>query len=187
MDQCKPANTMGLMFGLDTPNFKLCKRKFRWLFQIDGITDTNSGTVNMLPPLKSARPSLSFKEMEARHLTEHVYYPMKPEWKPINLILYDIKRDKHPVFEWIKKLYDVKQGTWKPSVSVGQIGPQANDNFIKPSIKLNLYDGIGNIIETWIYENVWPQVIEFGELDMGSNEFVTCDLTLRYVRAYIDN
>jgi hypothetical protein len=184
---CPPKYPMGLQMGLnmgfDGTKFKLCKRKFRWLMRIDGLCDTaGSNSINILPPLKSARPSLTFKEMEVRHLNEHVYYPMKPEWKSINLVLYDVKRSTHPVWNWIIKCYDPKSGSWFPCIKPDDVENQ----FIKPDATLNLYDGCGHIIEKWQFENIWPQVNEFGELDMGNMEYVTCDLTLRYARAWID-
>lgn len=174
---------MGLDFGLNG-DAKICKRKHRWLFKISGVSasDSNSGGIKSLPPSRSARPNLSFQEMSAKHLNEDVYYPAKPDWKPIQLTLYDLKtgeNNKHPVFEWIKKAYDPtpKKESWSPSVG---------NDFIKQDVRLELYDGCGNTIETWVYQNAWPQAINFMDLDMGANEILTCELTLRYVRAYIE-
>ncbi len=101
---------MGLDFGMDSM-WACYKRKFRWLFQISvaGMQVSAKG-VKSLPPSKSARPHLSFKETEVQHLNETVYYPSKPEWKPINLTLYDMPRSDHPVWEWIKKFYDPETG-----------------------------------------------------------------------------
>lgn len=168
--------TMGFDFGLDEPN-TCFKRKFRWLLR---IPDVSADKINTLPPLKSARPSLSFKEMEAQHTTETIYFPGKPEWKPINLTLYDIKKPEHPIFKWIKLLYDPRGDTYKFALSESK-----EESFKKHRAELEIFDGCGNIIETWIYENIWPQNIEFGDLDMTSSEYLTCDLTLRYDRAYI--
>lgn len=165
-------STMGFDFGLDDPD-TCFKRKFRWLLI---IPEVSAEGINTLPPLRSARPSLSFKEMEAQHTTETIYFPGKPDWKPITLSLYDIKKPVHPVMKWIKELYDPQEGTYKYSC----------DGFKKSRATLELYDGCGKVIETWIYENVWPQNAEFGELDMQSSEYLTCDLTLRYDRAYIE-
>jgi hypothetical protein len=163
---------MGPDFGLGDDD--VCfKRKFRWLLT---IPEVSAEKISTLPPLKSARPSLSFKEMEAQHVSETIYFPGKPEWKPISLSLYDIKKPTHPVFDWIKKLYDPQAGTYQFSC----------EGFKKDRATLELYDGCGEVIETWIFENVWPQSIEFGELDMTASEFLTCDLTLRYDRAYIE-
>ena len=166
--------TMGLNFGLESSSACI-KRRFRWQLKIDGISAQG---INSLPPLKSNRPSISFKEIQVEHLNETVYFPGKPEWKPITLNLYDVKKNTHPVFAWLQRLYN-------PSITgVGQIQPPVGNNFIL-NANLEMYNGCGNIIEQWTYENVWPQAIDFGELEMGSSEVVTCDLTLRYARGYV--
>jgi len=153
------------------------KRKFRWLLNINDVSGNGDGT-RVLPPEKSARPSLSFKEIEAQHLNETVYFAGKPEWKPINLTLYDINPPgQNLVFEWLKGKYDPKEGIWHR--------PSTNNGWKKQKVDLEMYDGCGNIIETWVYENVWPNAIEWGELDMANSEYTTVDLTLRYDRAYI--
>ncbi len=169
------ARQMGFDLGLEN-NDTCFKRKFRWLLTIEGISaDQNS--INSLPPLKSARPNISFKEMEVKHLIENIYYPARPDWKTLTLVLYDIKRDEHPVFEWIQTIYDVYgNGNWFPS----------GENEFKKEARLELYDGCGNVIETWIYENAWPQTVDFGEMDMGDSSYMTADITLRYDRAFID-
>lgn len=164
---------MGFDFGLEKSSLCL-KRKFRWLFKIDDVSA--SGT-NSLPPLKSARPSLSFKETQVEHLNETIYYPSKPEWKPITLSLYDLRKNEHPVFKWLKKMYDPQKGSIKPPM----------DSQIMVTASLEMLDGCGETVEKWKFENCWPNAIEFGDLDMGSSEIVTCDLTLRYARAYIEN
>jgi len=170
--------TMGLSFGLERAD-TCFKRKYRWLLKIDGVCGQDgSAGVQTLPPSKAARPSLSFKEMEVPHLNETLFYPVKPEWKPITLSIFDLKKNKHPVFEWLKTIYNPQEGKWKPSVTGGQNG-------LKRRATLELYDGCGNTLEEWIFENAWPQGVEFGELDMGSSDLVTADITLRYDRAYI--
>jgi hypothetical protein len=167
--------TMGLNFGLESSSVCI-KQKFRWQLKIDGISATG---VQTLPPLKSNRPSISFKEIAVEHLNETIYFPGKPDWKPITLSLYDLKKNTHPIFTWLQKLYD-------PSVSeeVSQYKPPVGTGFIL-NAALEMYNGCGDIMEQWVYENIWPQTIDFGELDMGNHEVVTCDLTLRYARAYI--
>lgn len=175
MPKSGQGRNMGFDFGLEKAD-SCFKRKHRWLFKIDQVSA--QGT-NALPPSKGARPNLSFKEMEAQHLTETVYFPGKPDWKPVNLTLYEIKTNQdHPVFQWIKKIYDPQQDSkWKASC----------DGFIVPNARLEMYDGCGKTIETWVFESVWPQSVEFGDLDMTSSELVVCELTLRYARAYISN
>lgn len=154
---------------------ELCvKQKFRWLFFIPQISDTGT---NALPPSKGARPGITFKEMEVQHLSETVYYPSKADWKPVSLTLYDIKRTSNPVFTWLQRCYNPCTGRFLPSVG----------NNFKLKGTLELYNGCGDILERWVYENIYPQSIEFGELEMSNAEVVTVDLTLRYDRAYIED
>ena len=160
---------MGFQFGLES--YRLClKRKFRWLFFID---DISARGVNALPPEKGARPSLSFKEIEVQHLNEIIYYPSKPDWKPITLTLYDLKKNENPIFKWLKQQYDPERGTWQLK------------QFKQASASLEMYDGCGGVQETWRFENVWPNNIEWGELDMSDSNYVTIELTLRYDRAWL--
>lgn len=167
--------SMGFDFGLGTLNSSY-KQKFRWLFKIPGVSAVG---VDSLPPQKSARPALSFKEMEAQHLSETIYFPGKPEWKPINLTLYDLPCREHPVFKWLKKYYDPENGDVKTPLSISIA------DSLKTECTLELYSGCGDIVEKWVFENAWPQNIDFGELDMGTSDVVTVDFTLRYDRAFI--
>ena len=163
---------MGLDFGLERKS--LCwKQKFRWEFSIPGISQSG---VNSLPPSKAARPSMDFKEQEAQHLNETIYYPMKPEWKPVTLVLYDLAQIYHPIFGWIQEVYDpcLPGRNWVPP----------NEGF-KKNGDLSMLSGCGDPIEIWRYENLWPQSVEFGDLDYGNSEHVLCEVTLRYDRAYI--
>lgn len=171
---------MGLDFGLQPGESRFKKRNFRWLFYIPEVCGDTSAGINSLPPQKSARPNIQYKEMEARHLIEDVYYPAKPDWKPVNITLYDLSFQKHPVFEWLKILYDPEVGEFhEPLYQVGQYP------FIREAY-LSMYDGCGNLIESWIYEDAWPQSVNFQGLDMSDINVTVCELTLRYARAYID-
>jgi hypothetical protein len=157
-------------------------RKFRWMFFIDGVSGEGEGAVaNALPPDKAARPSLSFKEAEAQHLNETIYFPMKPDWKPITLTLFDLKGSGSPVFDWLSLQYDVCGGDNPGSNFVSWRRP---GNF-KKNARLEMYDGCGNIVEKWHFQNAWPNNIEWGDLDMQSGDYVTAELTLRYDRAWV--
>lgn len=166
--------SMGFDFGLmsDSTTFK---KKHRWLFTIEGVSADEKST-SCLPPSKGARPNLNFREIEVQHLNETIYLPGKPEWKTITLTLYDINRNfsGNPVFNWLLKMYDPDQGNFS-----------SFNSFKKKEAYLELYGGCGELLEKWIFESVWPQDIQFGDLDMDSSDVLTCDLTLRYDRAYL--
>jgi hypothetical protein len=154
-------------------NNTILKRKFRWLFTIYGLTNFPEKGVNTLPPSKANRPALEFKEMEVQHLNETIFYPAKPEWKPITLMLYDIKTNNNPVFKWLKEIYNPQDGTWTPNAQ------------FKRNATLQMLDACLVPVETWVLESVWPQSVNFGELDMGSSEVAIVEVTLRYDRAYM--
>ncbi len=163
-----PNMSMGLgpVLGADDTQFM---QKNRWYMSIPGVSENRSG---MLPPSKSARPSVGFKETEVEHLMETIAYPTKPQWKPINITLYNVAGKSNLVFDWMKQLYDPCAGVF------GFV-----ENF-KKEVTLELFNGCGCVLECWKYINAYPSNIEFGELDMGNAEIVTVDLTLRYDRAY---
>jgi len=149
------------------------KRKFRWMVYIPEVAADQP--INSLPPMRSARPAISFREVEAKHVSENMFYPiMKPEWRALPLVLFDLRKNRHPVFAWLKRMYDPAGGT------MGY--PQ---DMIIPGFRIVLFDGCGNTVETWILEDAWPTSIDFGDLDYGNVEICTCDLQLRYARSYL--
>lgn len=168
--------------GILNPNVGF-KRQFRFLFFVDGIT---TGGVNAKTPLKSARPNVSFKEISFEHLSETIYMPGKIEYKPVTLTLYDTylptnpqaETTNNPVWNWIKSFHNSSTATYGFATSAGA-------NKFKRTAYLNMYDGNGCAIEYWVYENAWPQEVNFNEVDMGTNDVMTIDLTLRYDRAYL--
>lgn len=165
--------SMGINFGP-----ALCKKTYRWEFQIKGIIEETQGTetaINALPPSKASRPKISFKTMEAKHLNEDIFFPGKPDWKPISVTVYDVKTSgMHPIMKWINQLYDPSKGNWYASTN----------GFIKEA-NLTMLDSCGNPVEKWVYENAWIEEADFGELDYSTVAVATCDITLRYARAYI--
>lgn len=171
----------------DKKNSLSWKRKFRWMLWIPDICD---GKIDTLPPSKSARPNLSFKEIEVQHLTETIYLPGKPEWKTLDLTLYDVYNNctianncrnpkTHPIINWVNKLYEVNDNDAKYLYSNNY-----DNKFTVPRAILYLLDGCGSICETWVYENVWLQSVDFGELNMADSDILYVDCVLRYARGY---
>lgn len=176
---------MGLQMGLEKGQF--CKRQHRWMFKVDAtptedgiIGDPEGNAINALPPEKSARPSIGFKEMMVHHLIEDVYYPAKAEWRPINITVFDLKKQRNMIFEWLLKIYDPQGGQFFEPNKIKDI----KKGFIR-ECSLEMYDGCGNIVERWIYEDAWPQSINFQTLDMNQHGIMMAEISLRYARAYI--
>ncbi len=182
---------MGGDFGINDVNAEPL-RKFRWLFQLAGISasDNIQNGLYSLPPRKSARPSLQFKTEAFQHLTETIYMPLKPEWQTMKLTLLDIKRCGQEnfyniVYDWLRSppaqrqssqpgFYDPATAAWNPVVTAG----------FKRTSQLVMLSGCGEVQETWVYENSFPESVDWGELEMESDDVVTIDVTLRFDRAY---
>jgi hypothetical protein len=183
---CKnSANSMGFQFGLDSKFVP--KQKFRWLFQISGISALDTGISKALPPRRSARPTLGWKEQEVNHLTETVYFPLKPTWEPVDLVLYDICRNGNqcnPVFVWIATSQANQQSGGFYDPQVGKMIPIV-DAKLKRQGDIYVYDGCGNELEHWVLENCYPHQVRWGELDMDSSDLLTVEVSLRYDRAYM--
>ena len=169
----------------------LFKRQFRFLFTLENVIGSPSAQfLNVKPPSKAQRPNLSFKDIALEHLSETIHMPGKAEWKPIQLTVYDIagyggdsgcKLIENTVYKWIKSFYDPQTANYSYACSL-----QPNVGFKRPCW-LTLYDGTGNLIEQWQFDNAWCQDVNFGEMDMSNNDVMFIDMTLVYDRAYLIN
>jgi hypothetical protein len=166
------ARNMGMTFGN-----RAWKKKNRWRFVVRDFIDMEDFGISMLPPIKSARPNVNFKEISIEHVVETITIPGKPDWGPLEVTLYDLQCNRNPMFVWMKRLYDPKNGTYRFPVD-GERG------FKIPQADLELLSGCGDVLETWRYEGIWPQKIDWGELLMESSEVITVDVSFRYDRAY---
>lgn len=174
------SGSMGLSWGLQLEELTP-KKKNRWLFSVPDIV---VGQAPALPPKKAARPGIQMKEYEFQHLHESIWYPLKGMWKPIQITLFDIRCNQNVIFDWLATIYDPSQPD-DEVVFNPVLEPLSGDvPFKVPECTLELYDGCGNVMETWTFENAYPSDITWGELDMDSSELVLVDFTLRYDRAW---
>lgn len=163
------------------------KRKFRWLFYVNGVNNDQiiGDGFNALPPSKASRPNISFKSAQFEHLNETISFPVKPEWKPINITLFDIKCKLNPIWDnWLNLIYRPKEDKNNYSYPINQ---GAQNKSFKRDASLKLFDGCGKMIESWIFESAYPEDINFDELNMDENGIVNINLTLKYDRAYIES
>lgn len=173
---------------LGDPNI-IFKRKFRWTFEVDDIC---SGTRQSIPPSYvkvASRPSLDIEETQIDYLNGRTWIPGKGSWNTIQVTYYDISvpagsgfsgaGDVLSIFTWIRSVYD-----YADPVQLNNGARRAN--YAATGV-LTLYDGCGGPLEQWILNDMWPQAIEFGDLDMGSSD--TCDimLTLRFSNVRFTN
>lgn len=147
------------------------KRKFRWTFRVDEICGGQSVEEHFVKI--ASRPNLSIEETEINFQNAKTYIPGKATWETITVTYYDVATiDNAPLWNWLASVYEftdpvaLKQGSQRVHYSGRGT--------------LNLFDGCGNVLETWVLNDMWPTAMNFGELDYSSSEESTIELTLRY-------
>lgn len=181
---------MGLAYGLDELNSEPI-RKSRFIFTIAGVSAWDLPQLGLLslPPRKAAAPELNFKTQAFEHLVETFYIPVKAEWNPIEVTLFNIKRcgaelRANPTMIWIMSntpggfsqtgMYTPYTATWNPHVTAR----------FKRDCDLYIVDGCGVLIEQWRFENAFPERVRFGDYDMDLADVTEISFTLRYDRAF---
>jgi hypothetical protein len=154
------------------------KRKFRWTFEIAWCCSVGQGRTVPASFVKMGnRPQIDFEEIEINYLNGKMFIPGKGTWQPLSITYYDVAglvsgSATSELLSWIASIYDfTNPECLKMNSSLETYSGKA---------KLMLYDGCGNPLESWILNHVWPQSVNWGDLDMGSSDECTIELTLRY-------
>ena len=142
------------------------KRKFRWTFQVDNALD--AWYVRM-----AGRPNLTIEELELNFRNERVYISGKPTWETITITVVDVQQND-ALHTWFTNVYDYNTGL----TGAATMGDPASQ-YKKTGI-LRMFDGGGSVIETWTLSGLWPQTINWGDLDYSSNETQDIEVTMRY-------
>lgn len=176
---------LGLIGGPDI----VFKRKYRWTFDIVvpcGLNQQPVSIGNHVVKL-AARPNLSIEETEINFLHGKMWIPGKGTWETITVTYYDIANDNTLVdlYSWLATVYDFTRSDrlYQSSRKGNLVGIRGYAGYAA----LTLYDGCGEGLELWELKHVWPQAINFGELDYSSSEEVTVELTLRYAEVDYTN
>lgn len=153
----------------------LHKRKFRWTFE---VLNSQSRAV-MVPEhfvKMAARPNISIEETEINFLNAKTYIPGKGTWETITVTYYDVAVQNGTgntgLWTWLANVYD-----YTNPVTLKQNSIRQNYAMIG---NCTMYDGCGAALEQWALGDCWPQSVNFGELDYGSSEECTIEVTLRY-------
>lgn len=165
---------LGLLAGPDL----VFKRKYRWTFSVTPYCGYP------IPPhfvKLASRPNLTIEETEINFLHGKMWIPGKGSWETITVTYYDIGNAGNGIaglFGWLATVYNFTDPVGLHQSSKRGAGPGSNGYSAEGL--LTLYDGCGTAMEDWKLSNMWPQAINFGELDYSSSEEVTVELTLRY-------
>lgn len=157
------------------------KRKYRWTLELDLHCDAQ-----YIPSyyVKTAnRPQLDIEETEINFLHGKFWIPGKGTWNALTITFYDVsdrQNANNGLFAWLATTYNftdpvgLHQSTLRGPDFDQLSGGYGCDG------KLELYDGCGVALERWYLLGMWPQSINFGELDYTSSDECTIEVTTRY-------
>lgn len=160
-------NSMGIG-RLGAPNVILT-RQFR--FEMSIITP-GGGVVPPSFVRTSGLPNISIEPYELNYLNEKTWVSGKPAWEPITATYINAAvPDLFPLFNWVSSIYNFTNNS-------RFMGSKASD--YQGNALIYLYDGCGQLLQSWQLGNVWPESINFGTLAYDSSDTVDVELTLRY-------
>jgi len=104
-------------------------------------------------------------------LNQTTWIPGKSKWEPITITYIDVAGDfQLGLMNWILGIYNFQSLNLQQTEKAGWNG----------SAQLIMYDGCGQPLEEWQLYSVWPESVDWGELEYASNEEATITLSLRY-------
>lgn len=193
--------------GLNSPHAEYM-RKNRWVIEFNLPAalqaDPRVRTALRLNLSTAARPNISFEETEVHRINGKNYLAGKPEFEAMTVSFYDnlpIGIGDEPGFSssaimeaWRQLIYQPTKGdafgsvaNYKASARLAMLGP------VDLAMNLAGEQGQGSDpIETdaaklqeWAIVGMFPQAINYGELDYSSSEVQMVEVTFRYDRAWM--
>ena len=144
------------------PNKFEPKRKFRWVFAVEGLDAFLMKT--------AARPNVTIEETEISYINSTRYLAGKAKFEAITVTLHDpiAPSGAQQVMEWVRTHFE--------SVS----GRAGYADFYKRDCQLKLLDPVGTVVELWDIKGAFLTNATFGDLDYGGSDPAEISLTLRF-------
>lgn len=140
-------------------------RKNRWLMRFPSDLGIMEWYLQ-----KAARPKIKQNDVLIDFLNSKTHVVGKYEWESINVTLRDPigPSASQAVMEWVR--------LHSESVT----GRQGYACSYKRDVEIEMLDPTGVVVSKWILKNVMLTEVNFGELDYGSDDLSTIDMTLVY-------
>tara|TARA_R100000388_G_C7238714_1_gene159720 strand:- start:519 stop:1178 length:660 start_codon:yes stop_codon:yes gene_type:complete len=159
------------------------KRQFRFLLQLSPIESYVITKVN--------RPSFDVGEAEHKFINHTFYYPGRVTWQDVTFTLVD------------SVMPDTTGILMKMLMASGYRFPNNQDQAQRTISKVEAVSAVGSclihvlghgdtsatvdgaatsseILETWTLKNPWIKSVNMGDLDYGSDDILSMDVTLKY-------
>ena len=150
------------------PNKFEPKRKFRWIFAIEGV--------DAFLMKSAARPSISTGEKPIPFINHTRYVTGRTTFGDMSVTLYDpiAPSGAQQVMEWVRTHFE--------SVS----GRSGYADFYKRDCQLKMLDPVGTVVELWDIKGAFITAADFGsDLSYDSDDPSEISLTLRYDNAVL--
>ncbi len=144
------------------PNKFEPKRKFRWVFAIEGIDAFLMKT--------AARPSVTIGETEIQYINSRRYLAGKSSFEAITVTLHDpiAPSGAQQVMEWVR--------THSETVS----GRAGYADFYKRDCQIKMLDPVGTVVELWDMKGCFLTNANFNDLSYEDEAPVEISLTIRF-------
>lgn len=155
----------------------IIKRKFRYTVE----WNTPAGLVPRHFVKLAGRPQLDLDETEIHFLNAITWIPGKGRWSPLSVTYIDVAHSQmQSLYDWVASVYDFNK-----YADSGHL-PQSEKEGWAATGTISIYDGCGTELERWTLIDCFPQSINFGDLDYGSSDECTIDLTIRFSKAKLE-
>lgn len=147
------------------------KRKFRFTFELFNICG------NRLVPKHyvklASKPAISIEDIQIDFLNARGWVPGKSSYESINITYYDVAVDDvTPLYDWMTTLCNFTD-------PINFTAGSTRESYSATGV-LKMYNGCGEVLESWEMGDLFPTNINFGEVDYESSEVSFIELTLRY-------
>ena len=144
------------------PNKFEPKRKFRWVFAIEGVDAFLMKTAN--------RPTITTAEVTMPFINHTRYLAGRTTFGTMGVTLYDpiAPSGAQQVMEWLRTHFE--------SVS----GRAGYADFYKRDCQIKLLDPIGTVVELWDVKGAFITDATYGDLTYDTNDPTDISLTLRF-------
>ena len=160
---------------------------------------------------KAARPKITFEDTEVKRLNGSIYLAGKPKFETMTVSFYDALKMRSAngaqaaegldtsapstsdILEgWRELIYQPNRGdafgsaaNYKGFAYLHMLEPMLLESVADDTDPdFTVADPGASITQSWLIQGVFPQAIDYGELDYGSSDVQEVSVTLRYDRAY---
>lgn len=159
------------------------RRSYRFrLGSTDGLTLSSIGQSPIWWNAKKVdKPSFSVSNNKYRIINHEINMPGIVQWNPITIEVVDVGDSVKDLLQQLKDF------GYSPDELADDKGlAKAHGLSHIGNIRIEQFNGAGDIIETWKLEGAYISELRFGTLDYASDDMMALNVTITYDYAYLD-